>query len=71
MACLGIPMKKITNFTNMENTQIIITGKDIAVIEAMLAEMPYKFALPLINELNKHIKPIEVEQEEVVTEDGF
>lgn len=55
----------------MENTQILITGKDIAVIEAMLAEMPYKFALPLINELNKHIKPIEVEQEEVVTEDGF
>lgn len=55
----------------MENTQIVITGKDIAVIEAMLAEMPYKFALPLVHELNKHIKPIEVEQEEVVTEDGF
>lgn len=42
----------------MENLVIEIKGQDINKIEAIIDEMPYKFAAPLMAELQKHVKDI-------------
>lgn len=48
----------------MENLVIEIKGNDIKKIEAIIHEMPFKFAQPLLSELQNHVKDVEPQQEE-------
>ena len=48
----------------MENVVIEIKGQDIKKIEAIIHEMPFKFAQPLLAELQKHVKEVEPKQDD-------
>lgn len=48
----------------MENLVIEIKGQDINKIEAIINEMPYKFAAPLMAELQKHVREIKIEEDD-------
>lgn len=48
----------------MENLVIEIKGNDIKKIEALIHEMPFKFAQPLLSELQKYVREINIEEKD-------
>lgn len=48
----------------MENLVIEIKGQDIQKIELLIHEMPFKFAQPLLAELQKYVREIKIEEKD-------
>lgn len=48
----------------MKEVVLVMQGKELQELEALIQEMPFKYAQPLLEKLGKNVKEVQQEEEE-------